>query len=63
MTGLDGAGLARPQPAVHEQVQVGVGVVEVDDDPGFATKVALILNPPEHKPAPDKRPVEDDAGE
>lgn len=27
-----------------------------DDDPGFATKVALILNPPEHKPAPEKRP-------
>jgi PTH1 family peptidyl-tRNA hydrolase len=24
------------------------------DDPGFATKVALILNPPEHKPAPER---------
>ena len=34
-----------------------------DDDSGFTTKVALILNPPEHKPAPDKRPAEDDAGE
>lgn len=34
-----------------------------DDDPGFATKVALILNPPEHKPAPDKRPAGDDSGQ
>jgi PTH1 family peptidyl-tRNA hydrolase len=30
-----------------------------DDDPGFATKVALILKPPEHKPAPEK-PSNDD---
>lgn len=34
-----------------------------DDDPGFTTKVALIMNPPEHKPAPEKRPAEDANGQ
>jgi PTH1 family peptidyl-tRNA hydrolase len=34
-----------------------------NDAPGFATKVALILNPPAHKPAPEKRPSKEDANQ
>ena len=36
-------------------------LLAADDDPGFATKVALILNPPEKTPAPPERQTKAEA--
>lgn len=45
------------EPLVDAMAEAAPYLAE-QDDPGFATRVALLLNPPEHKPrvAPDERP-------